>query len=649
MNTDIVILLPGSLFPNAFLNLSNKIRVLEAAALDDAANIARDLERQNVEVIISRGGTAEAIRKAVTIPVVRAEATSFDVLETIWGAKKMNAGLKRIGLMNFGNNNYDAAKMGEIVGLSIEQYWYERNERYCNLAQRVKEAYDSGLRVIVGGVLTVKYATELNMLGIVLQIGRETTLQAIQRANEIKAVRRKDLEKAEHLRAILNFIHEGVLSVNQEGLVTIFNPAAEKIFNIKAGDVIGRSLSEVFPGLNWDEVLKNGRIQVNKLQTIKNNQIVANRIPIIVNKSIMGAVSTFQKVDNLQNAEQKIRKELHTRGLVARYRFEDVIGNSMQIKKAIKKASLYAQTDTNILITGESGTGKEVFAQSIHQVSARKEGPFVAVNCAALPENLLESELFGYEEGAFTGAKRGGKPGMFELAHNGTIFLDEIGEIPISLQARLLRVIQQKEVMRVGGEKVIPVNVRIIAATNRNIWQAVESSEFREDLYFRISILHLKLPSLRERRDDIPLLIEYFINKYSRCYNKKISNISEPVTSRLINYHWPGNVRELESFIERLVILSGEVASEWELIDEQLTRRTGDGNIISVAGTQDDLPTIRVRVRPLGEMEDEIIQQVHELVGGKKSEVAQLLGISRTTVWKKLRNSGKNSTDNLVN
>ncbi|NPV27733.1 MAG: sigma 54-interacting transcriptional regulator [Firmicutes bacterium] len=631
-----MILLPGPLCPKTALDLPDNIRILEAA-LDEAAAMARELERQGVEVIISRGGTGEAIRKAVTIPVVAAEVTSFDVLETIWGLKKEFPSLKRIGLMNFGKNRYDTVKMSEIVGLSIEQFWYEYDENHCNLAERVREAFSKGIRTIVGGLLTVQYAKELGMHGVVQQIGRETTLQAVQKACEIADIRRRDREKAERLRAILNFIHEGVVSVDHNGVVTLLNPAAEKIFNIRADEVIGKPLSEVFPDHSWEEVIKDGKIQINRLHTVRNVQIVVNRIPIIIDQTILGAVSTFQKVDNLQNAEQKIRKELYAKGLVARFRFEDVIGRSLAIKKVIKRARLYAQTDTTVLISGESGTGKEVFAQSIHQISSRREGPFVAVNCAALPETLLESELFGYEEGAFTGAKRGGKAGMFELAHNGTIFLDEIGEMPIRLQARLLRVIQQKEVMRVGGEKMIPVNVRIIAATNRDLWQAVEHGEFREDLYYWINVLNLRLPSLRERPEDIPMLIEYFIDKYSRRYNKKIQRIPESIMNRLTSYHWPGNVRELENFTEKLVILSGEVTTVGELVDE-LFHRNRSETMVSTPEKLDDVPVIRVKVRPLNEMEDEIIQRVHEMVGGNKSEVAQLLGISRTTVWKKTKN-----------
>lgn len=630
----IATILPGTLLPQVKLNLPEEVLFFEAS-LEKAAKIAMNLEKQGVEVIISRGGTAQAIREATNIPVVGAEATSFDVLETLWDIKKQYPNINRIGLINYGNTSYDTAKMSEILNLSVEQYSFVNSDSLINT---IKKAQENKTQIIIGGTLTIKYAREMGIIGILQQIGHETIIQAFNKAQEIISIRMQDQAKTERLRAILNFIHEGVISVDTDGIVTIFNHAAEKILNVKANNVIGKPLVKSFPELKWDEVMKQKKYSLDQLITINNTQIVANHIPINVDQKTIGIVSTFRQVNNILKTEQKIRKELLARGLVAKFNFDDVIGNSFAIQKTIKIASLYAQTDSTILITGESGTGKEIFAQSIHQNSNRREGPFVAINCAALPEPLLESELFGYEEGAFTGAKRGGKQGLFELAHNGTIFLDEIGDMSINLQTRLLRVIQEKAVMRVGGEKVIPINVRIIAATNRNLSKAVEQGKFREDLYYRINVLNLKLPSLRERSEDIPILLRYFVDKYCKLYNKERIEVPEQIINKLVYYHWPGNVRELVNFAERFVILSGNVFKSDKLFDDILLDKSPYSNTTALVSEKDDEEmTVSIKVDKLSQMENDIIRNVYELTGKNKHETAKLLGISRTTVWKKLK------------
>lgn len=633
MTKQIAVILPGTLLPATTKNLADDILVFEAA-LDKAAELAKDLEKQNIEVIISRGGTAQAIKEAVAIPVVSAEATSFDVLDTLWNTKNRYPELKRLGLINFGKTRYDAETMSKILNLSIEQYAYFKPD---DLAPTIRKAQKKGISVVVGGNLTVKYAREMGINGVLQQLGKETIIKAINEAREIAAIRMQDEVKTERLRAILNFIHEGVIAVDDTGVVTLFNQAAEKILNIKSDQVIGRLLNEAFPSLNWNEVLVENSYSLDQLVSVNNTQIVANRIPIRVGKKVTGAVSTFRQVDNILKAEQKIRKELHTRGLISHFNFDDVIGQSPSMQKIIKTAHLYAQTDSTILITGETGTGKEIIAGSIHHSSSRKEGPFVAVNCAALPEQLLESELFGYEEGAFTGAKRGGKQGLFELAHNGTIFLDEIGDMPVSLQARLLRVIQRKEVMRVGGEKVVPVNVRIIAATNQNLREAIKQGKFREDLYFRINVLNLMIPPLRERKEDISLLLNYFVRKYCRRYNLKPKKIPEDVVKKISAYQWPGNVRELENFTERFVILCSNVLSTEELVNHLIFPTPGQENTAVITSKDGGKLTVNVEVGPIRQMEDNIIEEVYKLTGKNKYKTALLLGISRTTVWKKIK------------
>ncbi len=626
MKPKIAVILPGPLLPGVRAKMPPNIMLVDKALIE-AADIAQKIEKEGIEIIISRGGTAKAISQAVTVPVVTAEATAFDILETVWDIKKNLPEAKKIGIINFGDTRYDTTTMNEILQLSLEQYNYYRQE---DLLRCIREAVAKGIEIIIGGTLTVHYATKLGITGVLQQIGNETITQAITRAREIMLIRRRDKAKTEQIRSIMNSIREGVMAIDGEGIITIFNPAAEKILNIPAKYVIGYPLIEVFPNLNWDEALINGNYNFDRIDKVRGTQIIANRFPIKVNKKIVGVVSTFQRLDNIQKAEEIIRKEIYIKGLHAQYKFSDIIGESKVMKDLIRRAALYAQSDSTVLITGESGTGKEIFVHSIHQACPRRDGPFVAVNCAALPEQLLESELFGYDEGAFTGAKKGGKQGMFELAHNGTIFLDEIGDMPISLQARLLRILQNKEIMRIGGEKVIPVNVRIILATNQDLNRAIQRGKFRKDLYYRINVLNLRLPPLREHREDIPLLFEHFVQKYGKIYNKGKIEISENIVRKLMNHEWPGNVRELENFAEKYCLLSEEVSS-WEMLDN-ISSMIAENN-----KERDEGLYLKLPVRELNEMTNEIIKQVYELTGRNKNKTALYLGLSRTTIWSKLK------------
>nr|WP_239559268.1 sigma 54-interacting transcriptional regulator [Sporohalobacter salinus] len=351
------------------------------------------------------------------------------------------------------------------------------------------------------------------------------------------------------LDAVINHVHDGIIYINQQEEIKVFNEMAEKIFEMNVEDVIDREVKKTIPNTKLDEVLRKEIKHINALQNIGDKKIVSTRVPVKEDGEVVGALATFKDVTDIKELEEDLRRKLKKKGYIAKYNFSDIVGESQELKKAIKKAKKLSKSESTILIQGESGTGKELFAQSIHNYSERSKAPFVVINCAALPDNLLESELFGYEEGAFTGAKKGGKPGVFEQAHTGTIFLDEIGDISPSIQSRLLRVLQEKEVMRVGGTKVIPIDIRVITATNRDIQRLVEEGEFREDLYYRLNVLSLQLPSLRKRREDIPLLIEHFLKEFGR----KNLSLSKEVMSRLYNYDWNGNVREVENCIEYIV------------------------------------------------------------------------------------------------
>lgn len=360
----------------------------------------------------------------------------------------------------------------------------------------------------------------------------------------------KNKETNKLLNAIIQKINNGVIATNKDGKIIICNSTAEKITNISKEKILGANADDVLPALNINRPLKTGKSDDEIPEFINNHNILANRIPLENNGIPSGALFTFYEFSEVEKIENKLRGYLYAKGHVAKYTFSNILGQSQVLKKQIENAQKFARLNTTVLIQGESGTGKELMAHAIHNASPRRDKPFVAINCAALPRDLLESELFGFEEGTFTGARKGGKVGLFELAHLGTIFLDEIGEIPLETQVKLLRVLEAKEVMRIGSDKIIPIDVRVIAATNQNLKKLVEQKKFREDLFFRLNVLKVYMPPLRERKDDICLLADFILSEF----NKSVENFfSREIINWFEGYHWPGNVRELRNIIEFLI------------------------------------------------------------------------------------------------
>ncbi|MEW6546691.1 MAG: sigma 54-interacting transcriptional regulator [Bacillota bacterium] len=376
--------------------------------------------------------------------------------------------------------------------------------------------------------------------------------------DEIVKTTRKYLQEAERaarlgaqLEAILDSIGIGVVGADLRGLVTFCNSEAHAMLGAKPGETVGRAAREVLPQVDWEaEGWKEGSgVQVVEAA---GNRLAVSVLPVTRNGEMFGSVAILRRVTEVQSTEAEVRWRLTRSGYLAKYRFEDIIGMSDVMARLKSQAMQLAASELPVLIVGETGTGKELFAHAIHQASRRRDGPFVAINFAAVPESLVESELFGYEEGAFTGARKGGKPGLFEQAHRGTLFLDEVAEAPPSIQARLLRVLEEKRVLRVGGSRMVPVDVRIIAATNRDLVELMRSGRFRPDLYFRLHVLPLHIPPLRSRPQDIPDLIRHFMSEKGYRFTLDASALDI-----LMSYHWPGNVRELENLLAYLAVTCG--------------------------------------------------------------------------------------------
>ncbi len=438
------------------------------------------------------------------------------------------------------------------------------------------------------------------------------------------------------LTTILETIHEGALAIDAVGVVTHCNTTAEKLLKLQREKIIGRKLAEFWADTPAMEVLRTGLEYIEKEEIYQGKD--KNRMHFIVSvRPIRGHDKPDGAVVSFRDIAEARRLIYDLSATATGYTFEDIIGESKAIRQVKEQALRVAGGNSTILITGESGTGKEVFARAIHQASARVEGPFISINCGAIPETLLESELFGYEGGAFTGARKDGKAGKFELANEGTIFLDEIGEMPLHLQVKLLHVLQGREVERVGGNNKIPVDVRIIAASNRDLEKMMYEGNFRKDLYFRLSVIPLHIPPLKERREDIPALVQCCLDKYGPMLNKRFSAVEPEAMDCLLQYNWPGNVRELENTIEYSV----NMASGDTIALSSMPPRIRE---LQAARGLKVLMPLKERVR---DYERIILLEYLELYGSSyegKNTIAEKLEISRATLYRKLSELGLSGT-----
>lgn len=436
---------------------------------------------------------------------------------------------------------------------------------------------------------------------------------------------------ANQFSAVINSIVEGIIAIDGKGYITHINKSAQKLLGIPALQAGTQHINDVFPEFSVPKVLKLGQQYAEQEIKYKNKdefcRFISTITPIKQDQEIIGLVISFRSIGEMRKLAGRLIKEER------RYSLDGILGTSKAMTSLKQKMQLVAATDSTILITGESGTGKELFARAIHEESHRKNGPFVAINCGAIPENLLESELFGYEEGAFTGASKGGKPGKFELADGGTIFLDEIGDMPMHLQVKLLRVLQEVKIERIGGVKPVWIDVRIIAATNRNLEDMIEKKLFRSDLFYRLSVIPFYIPPLRERKEDLILLLHHFLDKYNLILGKQITGFTQEVQGKMLAYPWLGNVRELENAVEYAV----NIATKNVIDSSFLSSRVRDyfKHHPGLSGGENQ-PT-------LAELERGAIESALKKFGNSrqaKEKAAESLGMSRSTFYRKIKTLG---------
>ncbi|GKX57394.1 propionate catabolism operon regulatory protein PrpR [Leminorella grimontii] len=623
-------LLPGFSTPLA-LHLTDLNRVIEELPT---------LESRGHRVLISRGGCADLLRQHSRLPVVEIKTSGYDVLNALTPFIGQKV---RIGIVGFRSVVEGCCRAAEQLGIEHESFLLTSNDAK-EIAAMQQRLTAQRLDWIVGDTVCQDYFAPLATRFRLLNSGIDSVRQALEEAQTLyQAFRRQALER-DHLQLILDKFDKGVISVDERGNVLHVNHCARMLFDLKAtaeSDTGSLTLSQLSAAIrpDWDS-LRRGKPVLAQIIDSAQGVLVLNQYPVIADDRLIRAVLTVQTAASLRDTEYQVRRqELAQRGLNARYRFNDIITENPEMRRRMDIMRTYALTDATILISGESGTGKELLAQSLHNASRRANGPFVAINCGAVAPQILESELFGYVAGAFTGASPKGKTGLFELAHQGTLFLDEIGELDKPLQSRLLRVLQERQIMRLGSDRVIPIDIRIIAATNKKLPQLIEQGVFREDLYYRLNVLKATTLPLRERPEDVRAIGTYLLNEYSQRYQLPEMTLTPELWRTLQSYSWPGNVRQLGNIIERLV----------------LSIHTRPATLAEARLLLDDLepaavptPSSCPRCRMLkGDFKAIRLRMLHQLLHAEqnnKSRLAKRLNVDRTSLNRWLKESAGEET-----
>ena len=510
----------------------------------DARNLSR---ASDYDIIVVRGMTSRALsEKYPETTIVDIKMDAFDVSSALLEAKKKFPGIRKIGLILPSSSICSASILTELLGIEVVMREVRGEE---HMESTLREMVKEGCEVFIGGLTLKRVSEKMGLEYVHIKTGPSAIESSIKDAITAAHILDRERSRLGLMKSLVNNTPDSLLIIDDKGKITAANHAASSFF--RRPNLVGMDAKELFP-LEIYSVCDD----VEVVQTIGDQTVLITEHPVHIEGEKRATYVSLRLVEDIRRTEKKIRSKLQEKGLTAKYSFSDIVTEQVEMKQLVAKALRYAHVEGNVLLTGETGTGKELFVQSMHNASPRRDKPFVAVNCAALSEQLLESELFGYTEGSFTGAQKGGKTGLFELAQGGTIFLDEIGEMPIRFQAKLLRVIQEREIRKIGGDEFIPVDVRIMSATNQNIPDLIEKGLFRRDLYYRINLLTLHIPPLRERLDDIPAIFKRFVERKSKALNIVPPMVEKDALECLKGYSWPGNIRELRNVAERAVIFS---------------------------------------------------------------------------------------------
>jgi propionate catabolism operon transcriptional regulator len=590
--------------------------------------------RERVDAFVAAGSNGAYLRDHAPVPVALVEVSTTDALQALAHARTLG---RRIGVVNFRRVLPGLERWKDLLrGVQIEQRSYVTPEE---ARAAVAELAAQGYEVIVGPGPACEVAEQAG-LKTVLLYSFECVCETIERAIEMAQAARAERLRREEIASVVDHIDEAVVAVDASERITIANAGFRRLIGVDAPtELLGKRLSTLAPVLGLAHVLETGTPELRSFQKLGMRSLVVSRMPVRDRGVLLGAVLTAQDSRTLLRVDRELRSELRPQRFVARWELPQIVGTSDAIRTVRDLARQYAGTDGTVLITGESGTGKEMVAQGIHNASRRRERPFVAINCAAFPEALLESELFGHEEGAFTGSRRGGRAGLFEAAHTGTIFLDEIGDVPITLQTRLLRVLQERQVLRLGSNDPTPVDVRVIAATNRDLKKEIARGAFREDLYYRLAILPIAVPALRARPEDVAPIAEALLREALGRHGvpEALPRALSVVLAFLERYTWPGNVRELENVLERVAVVHADRAARGSRVRPNDLRAVLPELFQVQAPVDPSRPDLLRSAR--GAEEAATIRRVLGECGGNMTEAARRLGVGRSTLYRKMRAS----------
>lgn len=617
------------LWPNRLKNYERLqiegVQIFENVGRLNVEPLAKQLPADGFHAVVCTGGIELEVRRLINLPIYVVTSGYIDVLESFQMLEtEYNLINKQVALLVHKNNFLHLNRLTPYVNNYIELFSFSGSEDVKRILQQI---ISRNFDAVLTGPTGLTYAEKAGIPAFPLCYSEESVLDSIKQVKALLNLNRKEILQMKRIQSAIDVSPDAIISTDAEGCVNLCNKKACDILRLPPDQVLGNSITQVMGDPSWSAVYKKGVSQRSVLVKIGQDNYFSTRLPIVQDQRVIGSVCTLQAVEQIRTMENKFRS-LQARGLTARYCFHNICGVSPCMREVITHAQIFAETELTVLLEGETGTGKELFAQSIHNASPRKNGPFVAINCAALPEPLLESELMGYDEGAFTGAKKGGKTGLFELAHGGTIFLDEINQMPLPLQSKLLRVIQERAVMRVGGNRMIPIDVRIVAAANEKLKEKVGANQFRSDLYYRLNIMRLRLPPLRERKEDIPLLVEIFAQQCGECTMEAL----EMLIDRVKNYNWPGNIRELQNYVWRSVaLLSHGVSPDSSFFAEYLQEDQKNNECTSLGSDE-----FIVSLGTLEEMEQQIVKKVTQYCEGNQSKAARILNVSRNTISSKL-------------
>lgn len=594
--------------------------IVELGDLEKGIDCARErITSDDIDIVISRGGTASLLRQHLDRIVLEIAVTGYDLLRAIYPHIIAN---EKTAIVGYDNIIHGARSINTIIGSQIGIFTVSEA---LTPEDAVNTAIRWGAEIIIGDAVSIAIGKQKGLKVELIRSGKEAVLTAIDHASQLRQQISERTATLKRMNAIIDHANIGILYVDGSKTIKQINNLALEYLQRTPSQLLNHRIQQTCLSDAVKEALETeSEDMAGIVVRLGSKSLYLEKVTLSISGRSDGVIWFLQDVSRIQKLETQIRKTLSEKGLQAHYTFDKMITSDQLNRDVIEKSKQYSLTDSTILLVGETGSGKEVFAQSIHNSSPRRNGPFVAVNCAVLPETLLESELFGYVDGAFTGAKKGGRRGLFEMAHQGTIFLDEINEMSMKLQARFLRVLQEKEIMRLGGERVISVDVRVIAACNKNLYEEVLGGRFRRDLFYRISVLDISIPPLRERSGDVQLLFRHFVTRFSEKYDYPTPRYSATFADKLRNYSWPGNIRELENFAEKFVLLSSIGEARESLLDDKIH----EANKYRSDSTN--------ATRSLREIEVQHIEAVLSKTGHNVSRAARILGITRSTLRRKL-------------